>query len=285
MFLATNAISFGQNDFNYAPAAWSEPVLPRQLLLGNYTSPESDNADFASRPPRFRLFRIPAAFLSNPVGLDSDDEFTEEAAGPASGDASMDGVGRWGLALGSDNPFFDVHRRGDPGGIGYYRAYTQYQIYETDTTHCSFNLQAATPAGLEGQGVAGGPTVLTPALAYFQELDSGAALQAFVGKNFTARSGWTDGLARSLHYGIALQRPLGLDPFGTGSSVHVFVEALGRSRFFAYGTESPSSSWEVLPGLHWRVGDNCWMSGGVIVPLNNQHFDPGLVQITCWWKF
>ena len=113
--------------------------------------------------------------------------------------------------------------------------------------------------------------------------ESSARLTPFV--QALQRSGWTDGLARSLHYGIALQRPLGLDPFGTGSSVHLFVEALGRSRFFAYGTESPSSSWEVLPGLHWRVGDNCWMSGGVIVPLNNQHFDPGLVQITCWWKF
>src|SRR5205823_3889411 len=139
----------------------------RQFILGGFACLLSAGDDDVARRPRFRLFRMQTAFPSSPIGLDSDADVADgESAG---GEALLNGVGKWEVALGNDNPFFDFQRPGDPGGVGYYKAYTQYQLYENDSIHCSFNLQAATPAGLEGEGVAGGPTILTPALAYFHE--------------------------------------------------------------------------------------------------------------------
>ena len=44
---------------------------------------------------------------------------------------------------------------------------------------------AVTPRGLQSEGIADnqGPTVFSPALSLFHELDEGLALQAYVGKN------------------------------------------------------------------------------------------------------
>jgi hypothetical protein len=263
-----------------APTPWSEPILRRQFNLAISGLP-SDASDDAGRPAQIRLFRMPTGFLSDPVGLDLDDEMM--GVPEDSGDALM--TGRWGLALGSDNPYFDFRLPGDPGGVGYYRANTQYQLYESPSTHFSFNLEAATPAGVETPGVTGGPTILTPAMAYFQEMENGAAVQAFVGKHFGARPGWSDGLERSVHYGLALERPLFSGPADSPKNVYMFLEALGHSRLVTYTGQSPAPCWRMLPGVHWRLTSNCWMSGGVLVPLNNTHVDPGLMQFTCSWRF
>jgi hypothetical protein len=234
---------------------------------------------------RFRLFRMPTGFPSDPVGLDADtDAFEEDQAG-ANADAGLAGAGRWSMALGTDNPYFDFRTPGDPGGVGFYKVQTQYQLYASDSTQLSFNLQAATPAGLESDGVAGGPTILTPAMAYFYQMEGGAALQAFVGKHVGARAGWSDSLERSVHYGCALQRPLADVMPDVGNNVYVFVEALGHSRLVNYNGQSPSACWQLVPGLHWRVSENCWMSGGILIPLKEQNFDPGFLQLTCSWRF
>ena len=41
----------------------------------------------------------------------------------------------------------------------------------------------------------------------------------------------------------------------------------------------------MLPGLHWKVADNWWMSGGVILPVGAPRSEPGLWQFTCSLQF
>jgi hypothetical protein len=277
----TGSSACAQAEVADAPTLWSEPILRRQFALAISGLP-TDASEDAGRGARIRLFRMPTGFLSDPVGLDLDDGTMGAAA---DGENALTGGGPWGLTLGTDNPYFDFRLPGDPGGVGYYRANTQYQLYESASTHVSFNLEAATPAGLETPGVTGGPTILTPAMAYFQEMESGAAVQAFVGKHIGARPGWSDGLERSVHYGVALEQPLFSGPADSGKNVYMFLEALGHSRLVTYTGQSPAPCWRLLPGVHWRVTENCWMSGGVLVPLNNTHVDPGLVQFTCSWRY
>ncbi|MBV9122288.1 MAG: hypothetical protein JO112_02870, partial [Planctomycetes bacterium] len=176
----------------------------------------------------------------------------------------------------------------DPGGVGYFRMQSQYQLADTGTTSISLALHAVTPAGLESNGVASGPTFVSPALAWYHQLDpSGLALHGFLGNNLRAPSRLGDGLDQTLKYGFALQSPLAGDRNSAGQSLQMFVEALGR-----YSLDSdpsaeprPGSSWELVPGLHWRMGENGWLSGGVIVPLGPVHVPANLWQITWSWRF
>jgi hypothetical protein len=253
-----------------------EPVLPRDLAYLDRDSRLGSDLS-ATRAERFRLFRMPSGFLSGPVGLDEDD--FSAPAGDMPGD---DNVQVW---LGNYNPFFDFRAPGDPGGVGYYRLYTHYQIYENRFTCLGLSLQAATPAGLDCDGVAGGPTVLNPSFAWFHELDNGTALHAFISKNLAARAHWSDGLERSIQYGVAFQSPVPSLTGAPGHCVHMFVEALGSSRQGWEVGPRPATSFEMLPGLHWQVGPNWWMSGGLIFPMERHHIDADLWQITWSWRF
>jgi hypothetical protein len=157
-------------------------------------------------------------------------------------------------------------------------------MIDTQSTSLSFGLQAATPAGLENQGVAGGPTLLNPSLAYFQELQGGAAFQSFVCKNQSTGAHWSEDLERSVRYGIAFQQPLPL-LMPTGHSLHFFVEGLGRIHANGDLGKNGESPWEVLPGLHWQGGENWFLSGGFIVPVERHGLDPDLWQITWSLRF
>ena len=199
---AVSSSALAQSDEAGLPSFCSDPTLRRQFRLAISGGLSDGSDDGTGRTNRIRLFHMPTGFLSDPVGLDLDDDTT-----PGDGDDPASGPDRWGLALGADNPYFDFRLPGDPGGVGFYKANTQYQLYDSDSAHFSFNLEAATPAGLDNQGVSGGPTIITPALAYFYEMESGSAVQAFVGKNFGARRGWSDSLERSFNCGLAVQRP------------------------------------------------------------------------------
>src|SRR5262249_5370852 len=261
---------------------WSrDPALPRDLDRLCCGSSNSDSTSY--RPHRIRLFRIQPAFVSDPLGLDQDDPTPPDLkdSGPAPLDVDS-GPGRIQAAMGNDNPFFDFQRPGDVGGVGYYRLHSQFLLFDSRTTGCALALQAVTPAGLEYDGLADGPTVVTPGLSVFHALDDGTAFQGFIGKNVHLSPGWSKDLGRSVHYGMAVQRPLTDGREGMGN-LYVFVEALGRYRYDSNAGQP--AVWEVLPGLHWRAADNWWLSGGVILPVNTTRNDSGLWQFTCSMRF
>src|SRR5437016_3285400 len=76
--------------------------------------------------PRTHRIRLPGfqpGFISDPVGLNSDDfgpapDPLGRGEPPPASETGPDWVG---LSMGADNPFFDFRRAGDPGGVGYYR--------------------------------------------------------------------------------------------------------------------------------------------------------------------
>ena len=41
----------------------------------------------------------------------------------------------------------------------------------------------------------------------------------------------------------------------------------------------------VVPGLHYRAGEKCWLSGGYLMPVGQSGADPRRWQITCSWQF
>jgi hypothetical protein len=206
-------------------------------------------------------------------------------ASPANDNSSF-ADGRARLWLGTDNPFFDFRRPGDPGGVGYYKLHSQALLFDTDYTGLSVGFQAVTPAGLEADGMQTGPTVLSPNIALFHEVTSGTAIQGFVGKDLRANSRWVGGLHRSIQYGLALQSPCpGLQP-KDGQCVHFFVEALGRYRYEGDPGLGGPLNLHLVPGVHWRLGESWWMSGGVLMPLGGPtRYDSRLWQITASWHF
>jgi hypothetical protein len=260
---------------------WREPILPRDLA----TISSSQGGDLPSflRGNPCRLFRMPT---TDPVGLDLDNDTPANEAEAAGGSCQPDSTsdGRLKVAIGSDNPYFDFRRPGDPGGIGYYRLYSQVLVFDNDKTGLSMGFQAVTPAGLEGDGVADGPTILSPHFAWFHEIAGGTAIQGFVGKNLRANSHWSDSLGQQINYGLALQSPLPGIESTPSRSVHMFLEALGRYRMD--GDPTQHGNWDLLPGLHWQLNESWWMSGGVLMPLGGTpRLDAHLWQITCSWQF
>jgi hypothetical protein len=261
---------------------WTQPpALPRDLDLTGAGAANSAEA----RPYRIRLFRITPGFRSDPLGV-MDDGPAPAADDPSAPRPADDGGLDWvQVSMGPDNPFFDLRRPGDPGGVGYYRVHTQVQLFESPNTGCAMALKAVTPAGREYDGVEYGPTVFSPEFSLFHALDDGTAIQGFVGKHVNLNSQRLGGeLNHAVQYGMAVQRPLLGPADGAPGNVYWFVEALGRYRYDAASTVGPLSQWEVLPGLHWQVAPNWWMSGGIVVPVNTNpatnHW-----QITCSFQF
>jgi hypothetical protein len=258
-------------------------VSPPNLHL-NLGSSFLESSSPSPRPDRFPLFRMPCGFLANPVGLDSDDD--DPAPDPASALLPPSpGEDRLQLALGQDNPFFDFRYRGDPGGVGYYRLQTQYQLLDSSKAGLCLGFRAVTPAGLDADGVARGPTIFSPALAWYQDLGGNLAIHGYIGKNLRASPGWTDNLEKSVHYGLAIQQPFPGLANTSNSGLHVFVEALGRQRSNPDLPDRPTSTFEVLPGLHWQMGDNWWLTGGLLFPMGTSRLETNLWQITCSWRF
>ena len=95
----------------------------------------------------------------------------------------------------------------------------------------------------------------------------------------------SENLGHSVHYGLAVQSPLTEAGPSQNQSVHMFIEALGRYHFDAPDPGQRPPTLELVPGLHWQMGDNWWMSSGVSVPLGGNRTDAGMVQITCSWRF
>lgn len=269
------------------------------LLIPAVASAQSDStwatqrvwtADFdaaaaseSTTPPRpqanrIQLFRIVPVFLSDPVGLDSDDP---KDATPSDGPDWLQ------VSVGNYNPYFDIRRPGDPGDVGYYKLHSQVQVFDTGTTSLAVALQAVTPAGLDQDGVENGPTVVSPAVCLFHALDNGVGFQGFIGKNMNLSPASLSGpVHHNMQYGVAVQHPLldtGPDKIG---SFYLFVEALGRYRYDnTISTTGSPAVWEMVPGVHWRLSDTVWLSGGVLMPVNTPPSASHMWQLTCSFQF
>ncbi len=253
---------------------WSrDSVVPLDL------SADPTASTSAVRANRIRLFGMTPGFLSDPIGLSDPDEPAADAAADAGPDWLT-------VSMGPDNPFFDLRRPGDPGGVGYYRLHTQVQLFDSPNTGCTVTFQAVKPAGRDNNGLEDGPTVVSPAVSLFHSLDDGTAIQGFVGKNLNLSPSWAGPLDQSVQYGMAVQRPLlSAGPDGSGG-LFVFVEALGTYRTDgAPPAVGAPNGLEVLPGLHWQMAPNWWMSGGVVLPMNTTPTSVNQWQITCSFQF
>ena len=279
LLLATCRNSAAQNGPLNQSDPLPEPVLPRDFSIRLERSTGEFEA-LARTPPH--LFSMPTAIPQNPLALDMDDDVLD----PNSLDASPPDNNRLQVSLGMDNPFFDFRRRGDPGGVGYYKLYSQALLWDSGTTALSVGLEAMTPAGLDADGVSTGPTYICPNFAWLYELGGGTALHGFVGQNLRAGAHWDDRLVRSLKYGLALQSPRLSSCCDGNRGVHLFVEALGRYRYEEIATpQRPSHNWEILPGVEWRLNQNWWLTGGFLFPMNDSTTDSHRMQINCTLRF
>jgi hypothetical protein len=194
--------------------------------------------------------------------------------------------------MGTDNPYFDFRRRGDPGGLGFYRVNTQVQVLDTSTTACSVCLHAVAPAGTQYGGVQDGPTVFSPQLGLFHALDDETALQCFVGKHLLVNNSGSPSsgtIQRDLQYGVALQRSLAALGAEAFRNVYFYMGALGQYRADRGDLAGSAVLWEVLPGMHWKLADNWWLSGGLLLPVSpSARSDSGSSlpwQLTCSFQF
>ncbi len=265
------------------PYSWldQDSVLPRNWFQD--AASQTPTTDARSRG--IHLFRIPT-YLSDPVGLDLED--------PSAGDssaASDPGPDWLQFAMGNDNPFFDLRHRGDPGGVGYYKVSSQVQLFDAKKTGCALGFQGVTPAGPEQVGNFDGPTVFRPSVTLFHELDDGTAVQGFLGRQLRVDSFSGARINQGVEYGLTLHRPLATDDLQGFKNVFVFVEALGRYRYEAgTGVAAPlyggaPNTFEFVPGLHFKMNDNWWVSGGVVLPLNQSTNELRLWQLTCSFQF
>ncbi len=240
------------------------------------------------RPHRVRLLGMQPGFLSDPLGLDQDEGDPSYLAPALPASASADSGPDWiTIALGPDNPYLELRRHGDPGGVGYYRLATQVQMIDSPTTACSFGLQAFTPAGFQYGGLQNGPTTICPNLSFFQMLnEQGTALQGFVGNRDCLDDRLNGQIRQRIQYGLALQQPLWLSPSPRGGMAYFFLETLGRYRDQLPNLYTPLCFWEFIPGLSWRSSDNVWLSGGVLLPLGPaREIQPSLVQLSCTFQY
>jgi hypothetical protein len=262
------------------PESWDRPLLLRDI---NLWATLADAPPPGSRTPRIRLPRMPLTSLGDPLGLapDGDDPPPDPDAPAQPPDADP---GRVQMSMGADNPFFDFRPRGSPGGVGYYKVHTQLQLFDTGRTGCTLMCQAVRPAGLESNGLNEGPSFVSSALAVFHDLGDGTALHGFVGKDVRANSAWREGVTEgSLRYGVALQQPLPLTATDPGKGLFLFVEAMGH-----WNDRDPAAtrSWELVPGLHYRLSDSWWMSGGVLLPFGSaRDGSAGQWHLSCQWQY
>lgn len=251
-------------------------------------APAGGAATPASRAPRLRLFRIAPGFLSDPLGLQDDESsipgVPSSSAGPMAA-APDDGPDWLQFDMGVDNPYLDLRRPGDPGGVGFYRVNTQVQLLDSSTTACAVGFQAVTPAGIQFAGAPDGATVVSPSISVFHALSQGTAIQGFVAKNVPLSN--ADGarhLQRNLQCGMAVQRPLLADGPDGLRGLFLSVGALGQVRP-EHDNLRLMPTCDVLPGLHWHVNDNWWVSSGVLVPVGPTHTAPSQFQFTCSFQF
>jgi hypothetical protein len=253
--------------------------------------PALDSPQLTPSRQRIRLFRFAPGFITDPLGVqDQDDSLPGTLSpNPVVPDTPDNGPDWVQFAMGADNPYFDFRRPGDPGGLGYNRLVTQVQLLDTASTSCTLDLQAVTPAGIQSFGVQDGPTVMVPSLGVFHAIDDDTALHGFIGKNMLLQGSLpTMPIRRSLKCGMALQRALLPEGPEAFRNLYVFMGALGE--YQRPGQVLPGTTgnvnFEVMPGVHWRLTDNWWMTGGVLLQARSPRPDGQLPwQFTCSYQF
>ncbi len=252
-----------------SPPHFSESFWLKPVIVHNWHRADERTDSVAPATARFPLFGMPAGFLTRPLGLEDDDDVAGENT--ASGRDDLAGVQ---LVLGSDNPFFDPLRPGNLGGVGYYQVHSQLQMLDTGGFSVCLNLNAYTPAGLQSGGIENGTTFVRPSLAWFQDLGMGTALHGFVGQNMRPRLRSNDHFRPGAHFGLAWQCPIPTLDDEEQNNLFFFIQALGGFRY-EQDRYSSRPGWDIFPGIHWRMNNNCWMSLG--------GYRHGL--ITCSWQY
>jgi hypothetical protein len=276
LILAVGPNTFAQDPAPPFSAFFTEPERHELTIRMDMPSRE---ALPAYRADVLRFFSMASAVPQAPLGLDQDDDFNA----PGTEQAAADN-GRVQVVLGTDNPFYDFQRPGSPGGAGFYRFYSQALLFDTRRTAFSVGFDATTPAGLESDGIATGPTYLSPNLAWLYDMGRGNVFNAFVGQNLRARTHWSNGLTRTTRYGLAWQSRCPGVACNADHGLHFFVEALGRFRYDGTTPQSASRNWEFIPGVQWRLSPNWWLTGGYLVPLGASNAE-NRVQLNCVLRF
>lgn len=224
-----------------------------------------------TRTPRLQMFRMPSGFVATPLGL-----VAEEDPPPEDPFAKAeDDFNAVQIAYGNHVPYLDMPRRRDPGGFGYYKIYSQVQLVDAGSTSMGLALHAVTPMGVQSGGVRNGTTYLSPSLACFHDLGEGAAVHAYVGQQIATNTRWRDQVHTGLRCGLAVQHPVPFTSFGADQGMFVFVQALGQYRPDSSRTDVRSTSWDVIPGVQYRLNNACWMSMG----LSRHQF------MSCVWQY
>lgn len=237
-------------------AAQPHVALPYPLLFGN--DADAEPAPRASRPGPACM---PSGFLNASLGIMERPAEPIVEAAPIQGGDDFEGLSILQVNFGSYNPYFELRRPGDPGGVGFFKLASQLSLLEQGSTSVSLGLNALTPAGSQFGGAASGQTTVTPALAWTHDLGAGTALQGYVGQNIQANARWTESLFTNLQCGMSLQCPVPGTAPSREQGAFFFLQALG-----SYDTARPDgrpSLWEVVPGVHYRWSSSCWMSVGV----------------------
>lgn len=261
-------------------------LLPGQAELsgpllvppGHIVSPSGGQASSVPvpAPARIRPFWVQPGFLIDTPWLGADDPV------PVEPDTGPDWVT---LSFGNDNPNFAFRRQGDPGGVGFFRVSSQFQLFDSAGTSCALCLNAVSPSGQENDGLpdSKGATVLMPAFSLSHAFDEGTWLLLSVGTNLTLQNPTPQPSRRDWQYGFGVYHSLATDGNGPFRNVYVSVEALGQQREMR-DVRSPVT-WDVLPGLHWKPASNWTLSGAFALPMAARSDTPQQWQIICTVQF
>jgi hypothetical protein len=255
---------------------WQRPILDGAAGAISFDAPGGESNSSNGHARRIPMFGMVTGFVSEPLGLDSHDD--PPGVGPGDSLGVTTDTGEKGpvvVAMGLDNPNFDFQGKTAFGGVGFYKLHSQVQVLDEGTTCVSVGLQAVTPAGIEAGGLQGGPTLLRPNLAWFQELGEGTALHGFVSETIRAHAHWAGELGSSINYGMAVHYELpalGMCPL---HSFQLFMEALGSYRLFGYSALVRPISWDFIPGVRWQMGESWWLAIGA----------SRRSVVTCSWQF
>jgi hypothetical protein len=241
----------------------AQPLLRREHWLAGLMPP-SGYVPGSNTARVFMPGMMPGFISSSPIGMIPDEDVYPPddpgtavvARSPLEG-SEPDWVR---VDIGRDNPLFDLRRPGDPGGVGYYRLFSQMQVADWGSTSVCLGLQAVTPAGQKDGGLQNGPTVLTPGLSIFQDLGNGTALQGYVGHELRPRMNDFD--ENTLKWGVGFQCPVPLLNSRTDQGLFFYMQALAHYNYEGYRPDGRATTWEFVPGVHYRFNSNCWMSLG-----------------------
>jgi hypothetical protein len=238
-------------------AACLAPLVPARGVAQSPASPFDDYrelvsfADEAPRvaPPSTSTPRLPlfgmTSFLKNPIDIDDTDTSDSD------GDSGMI------VSFGRYLPNFDSNPTAERRPQGYQKAHAQMQVADLGPTSVFVTVQTLTP-GDGADGIARGPTTVSPSFGVFHDLGYGVGIQGFLGQDVEAHSRWSDGLGTRVRAGVGMQYPVpGLSSDIGDTGWFFLLEARG---YYRYDDASDGVSWKVAPGVHWRASDACWLS-------------------------